>query len=100
MTQKPDVREFQHKPLTNTFTLENYVYLAIKLLNYPSISSKKCTIWINNDVYLLSSFNVHIYFRFLDYFNLHKLLEDYRTDSAEEVHVIRASEFGFKGYHF
>ena len=29
---------------------ENYVYSAIKSLNYPPVSSKKCTKWINNDV--------------------------------------------------
>jgi len=78
----------------------DYINLAIRSLRHSPTSSKGCTKWINNDAYLLSSNNVHIYFRFLDYFNLHKLLEDYKTDHTEKVHVIRVSESNFKKYRF
>ena len=93
-------KDINSEALYNHMESGDYIYKAIKLINYKPVSSKKCTKWINNDVYLLSSNNVHIYFRFLDYFNLHKLLEDYRTDSTEKVHVIQVSESNFKKYLF
>ncbi len=86
--------------LENHIEKSSYIYSAIKSLKRSSIPSRLCQKWIQNNVFLFNSNEVHIYFRFLDYFNLHKLLEDYGTNSTQVVHIIRVSEAGFKNYHF
>ena len=79
----------------------DYIYLTIKVLkqNNP-MNSEGCEKWINKDVYLFSSNEGHIYFRFLDYFNVHKILEDFSASLSENIYIIRVSESGYSKYKF
>ena len=59
-----------------------------------------CDKWINDDVFFFTAHRFHIYFRFLDYFNLHKMLEDfkYTLSNNNMPRILRIS--GSNNYHF
>lgn len=61
--------------------------------------TSSCDVWINETVFFFTAHRFHIYFRFLDYFNMHKLLEDMRRHtSTSGYRIIRIS--GSDGYNF
>ena len=57
-----------------------------------------CEQWIENDVFLFTAHRFHIYFRFLDYFSVHKLLQDFNQTHSRKKTIIRLS--GSDNYHF
>lgn len=58
-----------------------------------------CESWVNETVLFFSAHRFHIYFRFLDYFNLHKILEDFAHEITDGgVRIVRVS--GSDNYHF
>lgn len=57
-----------------------------------------CETWINETTFFFTAHRFHIFFRFLDYFNVHKLLEDMNHTLTENIRIIRVS--GSDNYHF
>ena len=53
-------------------------------------TSSVCEKWIDKTAFLFTAHPFHIYFRFLDYYNLHKALSDYNL-REDEYDVIRVS---------
>ena len=51
-------------------------------------NSSVCEKWIEEDVFLFDAQKIHIYFRFLDYFNIHKHLQDFNTNSPHGIRLI------------
>ena len=49
-----------------------------------SQSPAVCDVWINETTLFFTAHRFHIYFRFLDYFNVHKLLEDFERKRRRE----------------
>lgn len=58
-----------------------------------------CEVWINETVFFFTAHRFHIYFRFLDYYNVHKLIGDYRDlIRSSTFRIIRIS--GSDNYYF
>ena len=57
-----------------------------------------CKNWIEDDVFFFTAQRAHIYFRILDYFSLHKLLQDVNHTQSHGIHIIRIS--GSNNYLF
>lgn len=77
----------------------DYVWQVInKVKQEPLQTASVCERWIDDDVFLFTAHRFHIYFRFLDYFNVHKLLEDFNHTLSRRYHIIRMS--GSDDYHF
>ncbi len=55
----------------------DYVLKMVKkLVEEKTYDTSNCDTWIHETVLLFTAHRFHIYFRFLDYFNVHRLLED------------------------
>ena len=77
----------------------DYIRLMINsLTKQKTIPSSVCEKWIDKTAFLFTAHPYHIYFRFLDYYNLHKALSDYSL-SEEEYDIIRVST-GKSEYHY
>ena len=78
----------------------DYVWHIInKMKQEKPKTSHVCDSWIEEDVFFFTANKVHIYFRFLDYFNLHKVIVDFKNYISSSVpRIIRIS--GSYGYHF
>ena len=50
-----------------------------------------CKNWIEDDVFFFTAQRAHIYFRILDYFSLHKLLQDVNLTQSHGIHIMRIS---------
>ena len=61
-------------------------------------TSSVCQKWINKTAFLFTTHPSHIYFRFLDYYNLHKALSDYNLHE-DDCDVVRVST-GTSEYHY
>ncbi len=58
----------------------------------------ECEGWVNETVLFFTAHRFHIYFRLLDYFNLHKIVEDMSHVLLNNYRIIRIS--GSDNYHF
>ena len=77
----------------------DYVWHVINKVKEEELQSASvCENWIEDDVFLFTAHRFHIYFRFLDYFNVHKLIEDLNHTLSHRYHIIRVS--GSDDYHF
>lgn len=77
----------------------DYVFQLIsKLREEKPQSTMVCEQWIEDDVFFFTANKKHIYFRFLDYFNVHKLLQEFKDILSPQVRLIRISGSG--GYRF
>ena len=57
-----------------------------------------CKNWIEDDVFFFTAQRAHIYFLILDYFSLHKLLQDVNHTQSHGIHIMRIS--GSNNYLF
>ena len=74
------------------------VELTRHLLNSERLSPSVCDVWINKTTFFHVSNALHIYFRFMDLYSLHKGLTDYGvTDDNHQV--LRIGNMG-SGYRF
>ena len=79
LVRNPHVRGYNPCPKSDIRTLEkrfepdDYMktLLATAMLTTPG---KECQRWINDTVFLYQGINTHIYFKFLSWYNLHKIL--------------------------
>lgn len=79
----------------------DYVLKVVKsILKEKAQNVSVCNTWINETVFFFTAHRFHIYFRFLDYFNVHKLVgEMYRRGTITDgFRIIRIS--GSDNYHF
>jgi hypothetical protein len=80
----------------------DYIMKAVKSIvaNKSTESASVCKAWINETVFFFTAHRFHMYFRFLDYFNVHKLIGDMRKEFSEKgrPRIIRIS--GSDNYHF
>ena len=77
----------------------DYIRLAISTITKgKQVSSSVCEKTIDKTAFFFTAHPSHIYFRFLDYYNLHKALSDYNL-SEDEYDVIRVST-GTDKYRF
>lgn len=60
--------------------------------------SSVCDAWINETVFFYTAHRFHIFFRFLDYYNIHKLVGDLKDSIGRNFRIIRIS--GSDNYHF
>lgn len=77
----------------------DYVRVVIEtVVKGKKVSSNICQKWIDKTAFFFTGHPFHIYFRFLDYYNLHKALSDYNLHE-EEYDIIRVST-GTSEYHY
>ncbi len=80
----------------------DYMSKTVEALKFSQkLSSNICQKWIEEDVYIFTAKQSQIYFRFLDYYNLHKLIVDFGSSyntSKTSFRVIRTS--GSNHYYF
>ena len=77
----------------------DYVRVVIETVaKGKKVSSSICQKWIDKTAFFFTGHSFHIYFRFLDYYNLHKALADYNLHE-EEYDIIRVST-GTSEYHY
>ena len=77
----------------------DYIRLTISTITKgKQVPSSVCEKTIDKTAFFFTAHPFHIYFRFLDYYNLHKALSDYNLDE-EEYDVIRVST-GTSEYHY
>ncbi len=77
----------------------DYVWQIIdKMKQEERKPSTVCDRWIEEDVLFFTAHRFHVFFRILDYFNLHKMLEDFRYMWSDRPKVIKIS--GNDNYHF
>ena len=62
--------------------------LTAYLMKSEKLSMSACDVWINKTTFFHVSNALHIYFRFLDLYSLHKALIDYSTE-GDDVQVLR-----------
>lgn len=76
----------------------DYIRLAVETITKgKKVPSSVCEKTIDKTAFLFTGHPFHIYFRFLDYYNLHKALSDYGLHE-DEYDVIRVST-GTSEYH-
>ena len=63
--------------------------LTRHLLESEKLSPNVCDTWINKTTFLHISNSYHIYFRFLDLYNLHRAILDYNVQSTGQLQVLR-----------
>ena len=77
----------------------DYIRLAISTITKgKQIPSSVCEKTIDKTAFFFTAHPFHIYFRFLDYYNLHKALSDYNLNE-EEYDIFRVST-GTSEYHY
>lgn len=79
----------------------DYVLKVVKgIMAYNKTESTSvCKAWINETAFFFTAHRFHIYFRFLDYYNVHKLVGDTKYSTASSgSRIIRIS--GSDNYHF
>ncbi len=62
-----------------------------QIMKAPQKPALECQKWVNKTVFVLTTQPHHIYFRFLDYFNLHKAILD-TVDVGGDFQVLRISD--------
>lgn len=77
----------------------DYVLKMVKRLSEEKLKNPSiCDVWINETVLFFTAHRFHIYFRFLDYYNVHKILQDMKHRITSNSRIIRIS--GSDGYKF
>lgn len=77
----------------------DYVFKVIKAIKEEKTRSPVvCDVWINETTFFFTAHRFHIFFRFLDYFNVHKLVEDLKHTIPPGARIVRIS--GSDNYHF
>lgn len=92
-------------PSPNSYSVSNsmedgdYIRLLVStLVRQKQVSSSDCEKWIDKTVFFFTGHPFHVYFRFLDYYNLHKALSDYNL-REDEYDIIKVST-GTSEYHY
>ena len=73
----------------------DYILKVINHLRHEQLNTSMCTLWINETSFFFTAHRFHIYFRFLDYYNVHKLL---KSSLSCHPYLVRIS--GSDNYHF
>ena len=77
----------------------DYVWqLVDQMYHAKRKSSLACDVWIEEEVLFFTAHRFHAYFRMLDYFNLHKVMEDFRDFFSGRPTILRIS--GIDKDHF
>ena len=77
----------------------DYIRLTIStVVKGKQLPSSVCEKTIDKTAFFFTAHPFHIYFRFLDYYNLHKALSDHNL-SEEEYDIVRVST-GTSAYHY
>ena len=92
-------------PSPNSYSVSNsmedgdYIRLLVStLVRQKQVSSSNCEKWIDKTAFFFTGHPFHVYFRFLDYYNLHKALSDYNL-REDEYDIINVST-GTSEYHY
>ena len=83
----PRAYELQRKMEYGDYVLT----LTQRVASNQQSSSKVCQRWVKHTVFFFTAHGYHIYFRFLDYYNLHKSILD-SNEKPGDYEVIRISE--------
>ncbi len=100
LLQSPDVdcRPSSVKHLSERVEENDYeLKLTKHLLSSEKLPPSDCNVWINKTTFFHVSSSSHIYFRFLNLYNIHKFLLDYNV-SEGDYHVVRIGNI--PNYHF
>ena len=77
----------------------DYIHRLVSIVaKGKQTTSSVCEKWINKTAFLLTTHPSHIYFRILDYYNLHKALSNYNLHE-DEYDVIQVST-GTSEHHY
>ena len=82
--KSPSSKRLEAKTEKNDYQLK----LTQHLLNSEKVSPRVCDVWMNKTAFFHVSNKPHIYFRFLDLYNVHKALLDY-TATEDNHQVVR-----------
>ena len=84
--------------LNHTDSSDYIAKMIEELKLYKLGNHSLCKKWIEEGTFFFTAKRAQIYFRFLDYFNLHKLIEDFASAKPEKIRIIRIS--GGNNYFF
>ncbi len=79
-------------PLEGRVESRDYVLKFIQKLQGEEFQeTSACEVWANETVLFFTAHRYHIFFRFLDYYNVHKLLKDMKMKKTPVRSVVRIS---------
>lgn len=95
-----ECREMTFENLVSRVEGGDYIFKAIKsiVVAHTMENTSVCKKWINETTFFFTAHRFHAYFRFLDYYNVHKLLGDMKSSISAVPRIIRIS--GSDNYHF
>ena len=79
--KSPSMEYLRKKAILGDFETK----LTQHLLDSERLPSSECDIWINKTTFVHISNGIHVYFRFLDAYNVHKALLDYKVGNDYQV---------------